>query len=124
MSKVVLIEDSLRRSTLARNIANAGYEVLPAGDYEEGIALIAQEAPPCVVLDLDFPEGEGLDILEQLHKSRCRSAVVVVTGDTSDAMHRQCARFGVHSVVYKPIQARQLDEAVYDALVAYERVAH
>ncbi len=64
---VLIVEDHLlTRRFLADNLAADGYEPLEAGSVAHARRLILGGYPAVAVLDLELPDGDGLDLLTEL----------------------------------------------------------
>ena len=67
--RILLIEDDVvTRMTLAAMLANAGYEVVEAGDGEQGLAEIARQAPDAIFCDRMMPRVSGFEVLEAVRR--------------------------------------------------------
>ena len=77
--KVLVVEDSkfLRVST-ERVLAAAGYQVLSAGDGEEGLRKARQELPALILLDVMLPKISGPDVLKALKKDPATVGIPVM----------------------------------------------
>ena len=67
MAKIMLVEDdnSLREIYQARLMAE-GYETVTAKDGEEALALIGQEKPDLIILDVQLEDTiDGIEILRR-----------------------------------------------------------
>jgi len=76
----ILIADRNRhvREFLRREFRLEGYRVQVARDSQEVLMMIdVQEPPDLVVLDLDMPPGDALEMLERLHAREPPLPVVV-----------------------------------------------
>jgi CheY-like chemotaxis protein len=65
----ILITDRNRhvREFLEREFRDAGYQTQVAKDGQEVLALMGAEKPPdLLILDLEMPHGDGLEILQRL----------------------------------------------------------
>jgi CheY-like chemotaxis protein len=65
----ILITDRNRhvREFLEREFRGAGYQTQVAKDGQEVLALMEAEMPPdLLILDLEMPHGDGLEILQRL----------------------------------------------------------
>jgi CheY-like chemotaxis protein len=65
----ILITDRNRhvREFLEREFRDAGYQTQVAKDGQEVLALMEAEKPPdLLILDLEMPHGDGLEILQRL----------------------------------------------------------
>jgi DNA-binding response OmpR family regulator len=64
---VLLVEDHLlTRRFLADNLAADGYLPLEASTVEHARRLILGKTPALIVLDLELPDGDGLDLITEL----------------------------------------------------------
>jgi DNA-binding response OmpR family regulator len=64
---VLLVEDHLlTRRFLADNLSADGYLPLEASSVEQARRLILGGSPTLVILDLELPDGDGLDLISEL----------------------------------------------------------
>ena len=78
--RLLLIEDDeVVRTTLARDLQRAGYAVDCAVDGETGEFLGATEQYDIVVLDLGLPRLTGLDVLRRWRTAGVMIPVIVLT---------------------------------------------
>jgi DNA-binding response OmpR family regulator len=92
----VLFESTGRRVSVARTVADA---------------LTAARADPVdlMLLDLTLPDGNGLEILEQLRDGAGRPRVTVaLTGRDEPDVTQRCYDLGCAAVLLKPVPARDL----------------
>ena len=67
MEKIVFIEDERTlQKMLGEALVAAGFSVASANDGETGLALILQEMPDLVLLDLILPKLDGFSVLQTL----------------------------------------------------------
>ncbi|MCP4150748.1 MAG: response regulator, partial [bacterium] len=79
MPKVLIIDDSrFARLKLSRNIEEAGFEIVEAGDGAEGLELTRKEAPDCIICDLLMPEMDGFQFLEVLKAENIQIPVFIL----------------------------------------------
>jgi len=81
-SKVLLVEDDVvLRDLYQTRLELEGYQVVVAGDGEEGINVATKEQPDIVMLDLMLPKIPGMEVLEKLKNQdqTKKIPVVVVT---------------------------------------------
>lgn len=70
MTKIVLVEDDAMLAEIYQTrLQLADFECLVANDGVSGLALIKQELPDLVLLDLMLPQLSGDDILREMRKS-------------------------------------------------------
>jgi two-component system, NtrC family, response regulator len=88
-------------------------EVFLAHERQEAIALVKQEKPSVVLLDLGLPPDphgptEGLATLEQILAVAPETKVIVVTGQTQRAYAVQAVARGAYDFYQKPIEIETL----------------
>ena len=69
MPILLLVDDeSSVRYTLNRLFSSDEIQVLTAATVAEGVALFRERRPEVVVLDLQLPDGSGLQVFEEVRK--------------------------------------------------------
>ena len=77
--KVLLVEDSkFLRVATERTLAQAGYEVICAGDGEEALRLARQHSPGLVLLDIMLPKVSGPEVLKALKQDPATKGIAVM----------------------------------------------
>lgn len=77
--KIVIVEDDRFLSLVLKGrLEKEGYEVIPAYDGEEGLAIVRKELPALVVLDLVMPKMTGFELMEKLSMDPQTSRIPVV----------------------------------------------
>ncbi len=88
MSRVMVVDDlDVHRETLARLIRRAGHDTILAEDGNQALHLLRgqDQLPDLIVLDINLPHIDGLDLLEMLHDNpQWRSLPVVMLTSCSD----------------------------------------
>ena len=119
---VLLIDDNpadLQSWSNALRVCSPGYSILEASSVERGLALCRTEKVDCVVLDLDFPEASGFQVLCELIPDRERPsiAVVVLTRLVYLALHEMVMHHGAQACLTKhSTSPRMLDKAIQKAV--------
>jgi two-component system cell cycle sensor histidine kinase/response regulator CckA len=110
--RVLVVEDEqILRETTAELVALAGHDVATAADGDEALRIMAGGyVPDAIVLDLLMPGMDGPSFLDELRRVVTKAPrVVVVTGVRSEHLKRL---LGVSEVLFKPVPARDLLEAI------------
>ena len=78
--KIVLVEDEvILQKALSIELLSAGFEVMTANDGEAGEALIKNELPDLVLLDITLPKKLGFDVLKELkHDAHTKHIPVII----------------------------------------------
>jgi two-component system, response regulator PdtaR len=115
---ILLIEDeAVIRLNSAAMLADAGYDVLEAGDASEALALLSGHPEITLVLtDVQMPGViDGLMLVEIINQDYPAIRSVVTSGKASWRDARQC---GAQSYLPKPYSAEAMEAALKQALAA------
>lgn len=115
MAKILVIEDDPTFLDLLRvHLSAAGHQVEIAEDAEIGLRSVIADTPDIVILDINVPYLDGLELLEALRKDPATREVpvVVVTGRGDDETYAKVQKIGVADYLTKPVQREQLIESI------------
>jgi DNA-binding response OmpR family regulator len=77
--KILLIDDDrLLRRTIERTLTKAGYNMICAGDGEEGLHLAAETNPDLILLDMMLPKLNGVGVLRMLKQNSYTKHIPVI----------------------------------------------
>ncbi len=107
-SILLVDDDQVFRSRLARALGDRGHEVRTAGNAEEALALAQAESPEYAVVDLKMPGRGGLHLLAELKALDPSTAVLVLTGYGSIATALEAVRRGAVDYMAKPVDADEV----------------
>ncbi len=112
---LVVDDEPIVRSVVARYLEREGYETLEAGDGETARELLERESPALVVLDLMLPGIDGLSLCRWI-RSRSDLPVIMLTalGEESDRIVG--LEIGADDYVTKPFSPRELAARVKTVL--------
>jgi len=109
--KVLIVDDDNKlRRLLSHLLASAGYQVIEAGDGEEGLSLALQEAPQIVVTDWSMPGMSGLELCRTLRRmeSGRHTFVLMLTAREEEERVLDAFNAGADDYVTKPFNPRIL----------------
>ena len=112
MSGTVLLvdDDPAVLRSLGRYLTGLGYDVLSEPHGLAGIESFERHRPDVVLLDLDLPDLNGLDVLERLRERRACVVMLTGTGDIDTAV--QSMRLGAENFLTKPVELAHLGAVV------------
>jgi PAS domain S-box-containing protein len=113
---ILLVEDnpdSLR--ALAMSLSRLGYEVRPANSLRTALVATQDGGFDLIVSDLELGDGTGLDLLRSLGPERSVPAIAL-TGYGSEEDRKMCLEAGFDMHLIKPVETRQLGEAIRSIL--------
>jgi signal transduction histidine kinase/DNA-binding response OmpR family regulator/HAMP domain-containing protein len=114
---LVVDDDPAARGMFRRLLVREGWEVREAADGERALALIDEQIPGLVILDLMMPNLDGFETLRRLRASTRTSELPVIVATSKDLSRREFEWLGRHArdVVRKGEDGRA------DLLAAIER---
>ncbi|MGD2177201.1 MAG: response regulator, partial [Anaerolineae bacterium] len=66
---ILIVDDEPKIVKQARDyLENSGFRVVAAGDGQTSLAIARRERPDLIVLDLNLPEMDGLDVCRALRR--------------------------------------------------------
>ena len=104
MTKVLVIDDApAMRSSLSRVLRKEGFEVSAAGDGLQGIGFVATRPPDLIVLDLNMPHMNGLEVLKRLRENPLWRTVpvLVFSGSPNEMTLKQARDLGATEILMK-----------------------
>jgi two-component system chemotaxis response regulator CheY len=111
--KILIVDDSETiRQRVAGALENAGFETLTAKDGIEGLVSIQQEAPAMVILDVNMPRMNGLDMLDNLDVKKTGLPVLLLTTEVQPSLMARAKQAGAKGWMVKPVSLERLVDAV------------
>ncbi len=106
-SVLVVDDDSNIRSLLQQELTEAGYKVRLAEDGRKALALIREETPGLVILDVMMPEMNGFDVAAVLKNDPATMDIPIIILSILEDKERGF-RLGVDRYLTKPIDTSSL----------------
>jgi CheY-like chemotaxis protein len=115
---VLIVEDRRQNIVhLANNVLKPnGYQVITAMDGQRGLQRALEDQPDLIVMDLNMPKMDGLEVLEALQDHRVDIPVILTTFYGSEQVAQQAMRLGAVDYVVKPYTVPDMLHAVEEAL--------
>jgi len=80
--KVLIVDDDqMIRWTLNEALRNRGYACVEAGTVAAALAAFDTEQPAATLLDVNLPDGSGLDCLREIKRRQPDAIIIMMTGD-------------------------------------------
>lgn len=103
MAKILVMDDDLMTCQLLCEMAKRlGCEVAYAQSIESGLEEVYSGAFDVVFLDVNFPDGNGLDVLSQIREAPSTPEVIIITGEGDPNGAELAIRSGAWDYVEKP----------------------
>ncbi len=114
---VLLVEDAPSLQLIYKSVlTGAGHEVRTAGSAAEGMSLFQQTGAQVVLLDLDLPDRNGLDLMAEMMALRPETRVIIITANGSINKAVEAMRAGAHEFLVKPFDEVRFLNAVGNAI--------
>ncbi len=113
--RVLIVEDDLRISELHRRFTEKmeGFEVVGiANTIADAQEMTEVLAPDLVLLDLFFPEGNGLELLRRLRAGSVPADVILITAAREMSSLKEARRGGVFDYIIKPVVLARFQDSL------------
>lgn len=111
-------DDRAIRWTLSEALRSWSFSPVEAGSVSEALAQFNAEAPQAVLLDIDLPDGSGLDVLRQIKAERPEAVVIMITGNVMIDNTIAALRGGAYDFIGKPVSLEELRVTIRNGLEA------
>ena len=113
---MVVDDDVNMRELMITLLESESYEVIPAESAAAAQAALEGPQPDAVLLDLQLPDGHGLDLLPVLKKQWPETEVIVLTGNATFDAAVEATKRGAYHFQNKPVDPKNLMVLVKRAL--------
>ena len=106
---ILIIDDEENiRKYLGRALAKDGFDVFTAEYGKEGLNLLVRKHIDIVLLDLNLPDINGLDVLKEIKEVDVQSVIIIITayGDITSAV--EAMRLGAYDYLTKPFDIEDI----------------
>ncbi len=110
-------DDASVRKGLARLLRSAGYTSEIFDSASDFLARPLHSGPSCVIVDVQMPGINGMDLQEALIEHRREEQLVFVTGHGDIPMCAQAMKAGAVDFLRKPFRDDELLQCVQNALI-------
>lgn len=114
MTRVLLVDDHpMIGAALEMLLRDTDYEILGrARNVAEANSKINKLKPDLLLLDVNLPDGSGIDVLRRLTRARSSPKVILLTAGMDDAQHLAAAELKPQGMVLKTSDPSLLMECI------------
>jgi chemosensory pili system protein ChpA (sensor histidine kinase/response regulator) len=116
----MVIDDSITmRKITARFLERHNIVVTVAKDGVEAVALLEQQSPDFLILDIEMPRMDGFEVVAHIRNHpRLKDTPIIMVTSRSGEKHRERAfKLGVNDYLIKPYQQDGMMNAIRRLLV-------
>jgi chemosensory pili system protein ChpA (sensor histidine kinase/response regulator) len=121
----LVVDDSITvRRVTQRLLERNGMRVLTARDGLDALALLADNSPDVILLDIEMPRMDGYEVAAEVRRNprTARIPIIMITSRVGEKHRARAIELGVDDYLGKPYQEGQLLEAI-EPLLARGRTA-
>jgi FixJ family two-component response regulator len=118
----IVDDDASLRTALARLLSASGYSVVlfeSATQFLQQLQATSLE-PGCILLDINLPGLNGMQLHEKLIQQANRMPVIYLTGEGNIAMSVRAIKDGAEDFLTKPVEKEALLTAIANALQRFQ----
>ena len=117
--KILIVDDEqLIRWTLMEALRTWGYASVEASTGTAALAVFDAEQPAAVLLDVNLPDGSGLDVLREIKRRQPDAVVIMITGNVQVSDTIAALRGGAYDFIGKPINLEELQVTIRNGIEA------
>lgn len=107
-NRLLIVDDDPLICAMVKAVTvHHGYEVHVVHTALEMAHFMERETVDCIFLDIDLPDGDGVELLEKL-RHHSQVPVVMITGSQSKELRLEALELGADDYIVKPLDPREL----------------
>ena len=111
-------DDAGVRWSLSEALRSWGYQPVEAGTVAAAVSTFETEEPSAVLLDIDLPDGSGLDALREIKGRKADAVVIMITGNVIVQNTISALRGGAYDFIGKPVNLEELRVTIRNGIEA------
>jgi DNA-binding NtrC family response regulator len=111
-------DEKMIRWSLGEALRGWGYEPIQAETASAGLAAFDADQPAAVLLDINLPDGSGLEVLRQVRHRQADAIVIMITANVLVDETIAALRGGAYDFIGKPINLEELQVAIRNGIEA------
>jgi len=113
---LVVDDDPDIREVIKDRLESLGYEVSTASNGKECLGLLEKKIPQMILLDIEMPEMNGLEVLREIRKREIHVSVLMITAYGTVEKAVEAMREGAYDFIPKPFEPSHLALIIQRAL--------
>ncbi|HBE94145.1 MAG TPA: hypothetical protein DDW80_01640 [Desulfovibrio sp.] len=130
--KILLVEDNpVNVKVASLHLTQMGHDLVAAPDGAEALKLLSRERFDAVLMDLEMPGMDGLEVTRRIRSGDTRHGrpldplvpIVAMTAHAQDDIRKQCLTAGMDDYMTKPVNFFELEALISRLLIRPESEA-
>src|ERR1051326_3075533 len=118
-AKILVVDDEkMIRWSLGEALRGWGFEPVEAATAGAALAAFESETPAAVLLDINLPDGSGLDVLRKMRQRESDAVIIMITANVLVDETIAALRGGAYDFIGKPINLEELHVAIRNGIEA------
>ncbi len=107
--QILIVEDenSLRESIISY-LELEGFRCEAAGNYHEALCLLDQYDYLCMLIDLNLPDGDGLELVKLAKQNQGKSGIIIISARSALEERLKGLELGADDYLVKPFHLSEL----------------
>lgn len=107
--RILLVEDHVAtRFGFVRYFSKEGYEIMEAADLAEAAAAMDSHRFDALILDINLPDGNGMDFISTVRNQDPCIPIIVITGEGDIPLAVEAMKRGADNFLTKPVDSATL----------------
>ena len=112
--KILIIEDEIElQQSIEKYLEYQGFVCEAVNDFENGIKKVQQYEYDCVVVDINLPNGSGLDIVKLLKEIESKSGIIIISARNALEDKLAGLELGSDDYLTKPFHLSELNARIH-----------
>jgi DNA-binding response OmpR family regulator len=117
MSKLLIVDDEVEICEFLKSFfEDRDFEVAVANGGSQALEKVAAFHPEVVLLDIQMPGMDGLQVLKKIKETYPKVKVIMVTAVETQEKIEEAMRFGADNYITKPLSLEYLEKDVQDKI--------
>lgn len=115
--KILLVDDEAGFAELLRDLLEMdNYEVVVAGDGQEGLEKLQTFRPDVIISDIVMPRLSGFEMFKRVKATAETAAIpfLFITGFQDERVLAEARKIGVFGILRKPVDIEQIENRLRD----------
>jgi len=123
--RILIVEDSpLNMRLMEMTLEAKKYTLLEATDGEEALDMATRERPDLIIMDIQLPKLNGLEVTRKLRDTVACShiPIIAITAFAMKGDKERAIEAGCDAYLTKPINTRQLPGMIAEMLLQQQKI--